>query len=170
MTPLNALYAVPKVRDKGTRLLVALLLFAACGTPAVEKTTIDVATDVRPREPVYESPADYAAPTTTERPKPRVSRSRTPNSGAVKSAPSRLPEASVWHALAQCESGGRWHINTGNGYYGGLQFSLSSWRWVGGTGYPHEASVATQIEMGRRLQARQGWGAWPACSRKLGLR
>lgn len=76
----------------------------------------------------------------------------------------------VWDALAQCESGGNWFINTGNGYYGGLQFSLASWESVGGTGYPHEHPAATQIEMGRRLQARQGWGAWPACSRKLGLR
>lgn len=77
---------------------------------------------------------------------------------------------SVWYDLAQCESGGNWQINTGNGYYGGLQFSLSSWRAVGGEGYPHEASVATQIEMGKRLQEIQGWGAWPGCSRELGLR
>lgn len=77
---------------------------------------------------------------------------------------------SVWDRLAQCESGGNWAINTGNGYYGGLQFSLSSWRAVGGTGYPHEHSRETQIEMGKRLQASGGWGHWPACSRKLGLR
>lgn len=76
----------------------------------------------------------------------------------------------TWDALAQCESGGNWHINTGNGYYGGLQFSLSSWQAVGGTGYPHEHSRETQILMGQRLQARQGWGAWPACTRKLGFR
>ena len=68
------------------------------------------------------------------------------------------------------EAGGNWGINTGNGYYGGLQFSLSSWRAVGGTGYPHEASRETQIAMGERLRAAQGWGAWPACSRRLGLR
>jgi hypothetical protein len=61
-------------------------------------------------------------------------------------------------------------MNSGNGYYGGLQFSLSSWRSVGGTGYPHEASRATQIQMGQRLQRSQGWGAWPACSSKLGYR
>lgn len=77
---------------------------------------------------------------------------------------------SVWDRLAQCESGGNWSINTGNGYYGGLQFSLSSWRAVGGSGYPHENSRETQIEMGKRLQASGGWGHWPACSRKLGLR
>ena len=76
----------------------------------------------------------------------------------------------VWDRLAQCESGGNWSINTGNGYYGGLQFSLGSWRAVGGSGYPHRASRAEQIRRGRRLKARQGWGAWPSCTRKLGLR
>jgi hypothetical protein len=76
----------------------------------------------------------------------------------------------VWDRLAACESGGNWSINTGNGYYGGLQFSLSSWRAVGGSGYPHRASRAEQIRRGRRLKARQGWGAWPSCSGKLGLR
>ncbi len=76
----------------------------------------------------------------------------------------------VWDRLAACEAGGRWSINTGNGYYGGLQFSLSSWRAVGGTGYPHQASREEQIKRGRLLKARQGWGAWPSCTRKLGLR
>jgi hypothetical protein len=75
----------------------------------------------------------------------------------------------VWLDLAQCEAGGNWAANTGNGYYGGLQFSLGSWEAVGGTGYPHEHSRDHQIEMGRRLQAQQGWGAWPHCSEKLGL-
>jgi LysM repeat protein len=79
------------------------------------------------------------------------------------------PSGSVWTALAACESGGDWAANTGNGYYGGLQFSLSSWQAVGGSGYPHEASPATQIAMGQRLQASQGWGAWPSCASQLGL-
>ena len=76
----------------------------------------------------------------------------------------------VWDRLAQCESGGNWQINTGNGYYGGLQFSLSSWRGVGGSGYPHQNSREEQIKRGELLLARQGWGAWPACSLKLGYR
>jgi hypothetical protein len=76
----------------------------------------------------------------------------------------------IWDDLARCESGGNWSINTGNGYYGGLQFSLASWRYVGGTGYPHQHSRAEQIVRGERLLQRQGWGAWPACSRKLGYR
>jgi hypothetical protein len=77
---------------------------------------------------------------------------------------------STWEAVAQCESGGNWSINTGNGYYGGLQFNLDSWRWVGGSGYPHEASKAEQIHRAEILHSRQGWNAWPACSSKLGLR
>ena len=77
---------------------------------------------------------------------------------------------SVWDQLAACEAGGNWSINTGNGYYGGLQFSASSWAAVGGRGLPHQASKSEQIMRGQMLQARQGWGAWPACSAKLGLR
>jgi LysM repeat protein len=76
----------------------------------------------------------------------------------------------VWDRLAQCESGGNWSINTGNGYYGGLQFSLSSWRAVGGSGLPSNASKSEQIARAERLQAIQGWGAWPACTAKLGIR
>jgi resuscitation-promoting factor RpfA len=72
--------------------------------------------------------------------------------------------------LAQCESGGRWGINTGNGYFGGLQFSAATWRSVGMTGLPHQHSKDAQIDAGIRLQQRSGWGQWPACSRKLGLR
>ncbi len=75
----------------------------------------------------------------------------------------------VWDQLAQCESGGNWAINTGNGFYGGLQFTLSTWQGYGGTGMPHEASREAQIAVAERVQAGQGWGAWPACSAELGL-
>lgn len=78
-------------------------------------------------------------------------------------------DGSVWDKLAACEAGGNWAINTGNGYYGGLQFSLSSWRGVGGSGLPSDASREEQIMRGQMLQARSGWGAWPACSARLGL-
>jgi hypothetical protein len=76
----------------------------------------------------------------------------------------------TWDALADCEAGGNWAINTGNGYYGGLQFSQSSWEAVGGTGRPDQASKSTQISMGMRLQESSGWGAWPACTAELGWR
>ena len=76
----------------------------------------------------------------------------------------------VWDNLAQCESGGNWHINTGNGFYGGLQFTLSTWHAYGGSGMPHHHSRASQIKVAERVQGSQGWGAWPACSANIGLR
>ena len=78
-------------------------------------------------------------------------------------------DGATWDALAQCESGGNWSINTGNGFYGGLQFTQQSWNGVGMSGSPANATRAQQIEAGERLLAIQGWGAWPACSAKLGL-
>jgi uncharacterized protein YabE (DUF348 family) len=78
--------------------------------------------------------------------------------------------STVWDSLAQCESGGNWAINTGNGYYGGLQFNLGTWQAYGGTGYPHQASRETQIAVATRLRdATGGYGSWPGCSAKLGL-
>ena len=76
----------------------------------------------------------------------------------------------VWDKIAKCESGGNWSINTGNGYYGGLQFSPSTWRAHGGSGMPHKASRAEQIAIAKKVQKSQGWGAWPGCTAKLGLR
>lgn len=78
----------------------------------------------------------------------------------------------VWDRLARCESGGNWSINTGNGYYGGLQFALATWRNVGGSGMPHEASKAEQIRRAEILVSRSGGSYrahWPSCSRSLGL-
>jgi membrane protein involved in colicin uptake len=76
----------------------------------------------------------------------------------------------AWDRLAECESGGNWAANTGNGYYGGLQFALSSWTSAGGTGMPHQASRSTQIAVAQRLWQSGGWAHWPACSSKLGYR
>ena len=88
---------------------------------------------------------------------------------ALAGTANAAPE-SAWDRLAQCESGGNWQINTGNGYYGGLQFSLRTWRAFGGSGMPHQASKAQQIAVAERTLAAQGWNAWPSCSRKMGLR
>ncbi len=93
--------------------------------------------------------------------------------GAVAlAAPAQAASDSTWDRLAQCESGGNWSINTGNGFYGGVQFTVGSWRAVGGqkfAAYPHHASRAEQIWAAERLLDIQGWGAWPACSARLGL-
>ena len=115
-------------------------------------------------------PPTTEAPTTTEEtapPETEPPAEAPPDSGGGFGDPSSYE---TWDALAECESGGNWAANTGNGYYGGLQFSASTWHSVGGTGLPHEHSRETQILMGQRLQARSGWGQWPACSRELGLR
>ncbi|MFF0542409.1 transglycosylase family protein [Nocardia thailandica] len=79
---------------------------------------------------------------------------------------------SDWDRLAQCEAGGNWGINTGNGFQGGLQFSPSTWNAHGGGQYAASANQATreqQIAVAEKVLASQGWGAWPSCSAKLGL-
>lgn len=87
-----------------------------------------------------------------------------------------VPEVSnggVWDSIAQCESTGNWSINNGNGFSGGLQFTPSTWAAFGGTQYAsgaHMASREQQIAVAEKVQAAQGWGAWPACTSKLGLR
>ena len=108
-------------------------------------------------------PAAASVQTTT-------SNSATPKRPATQTTTIAVADGSVWDRIAQCESGGNWHINTGNGYYGGLQFTVGSWRGVGGSGLPSDASREEQIVRGQILQARQGWGAWPACTAKLGIR
>jgi hypothetical protein len=78
----------------------------------------------------------------------------------------------TWDRLAGCESGGNWHTNTGNGYYGGLQFSSGTWLAYGGGAYAARADLATreqQIAIGEKVLKGSGWGAWPACSARLGL-
>lgn len=90
---------------------------------------------------------------------------------AVAPSASAAPD-SDWDRLAQCESGGNWGINTGNGFQGGLQFAPSTWSAYGGTEYAATANQATreqQITVGERVLAEQGWTAWPACSAQLGL-
>ncbi|SDI52820.1 LysM domain-containing protein [Actinokineospora alba] len=73
-----------------------------------------------------------------------------------------------WDAIAQCESGGNWSINTGNGYYGGLQFSASTWRAYGGSGMAHQASREEQIRVAENVLKGQGIGAWPTCGKRAG--
>ncbi|MFX4273568.1 transglycosylase family protein [Propionibacteriaceae bacterium Y1685] len=94
------------------------------------------------------------------------------SSGSSPKAPS-VSDGSVWDKLAKCESGGNWSINTGNGFYGGLQFTSQTWKAFGGGKYAENAHLATreqQIAIAKKVQASQGWGAWPACTSKLGIR
>lgn len=79
----------------------------------------------------------------------------------------------TWERLAQCESGGNWSINTGNGYYGGIQISKQTWDGHGGrefAAYAHQTVKWNQMTVGQRILDNQGWGAWPYCSREIGMR
>ncbi len=90
----------------------------------------------------------------------------------LAATPAEAASSRTWNRLAQCESGGRWHINTGNGYYGGLQFSYSTWRAFNGGRFAPRADLATRHEQkltAERTLNAQGWGAWPSCSQRLGL-
>ncbi|MGH3354878.1 MAG: transglycosylase family protein [Nocardioidaceae bacterium] len=87
-------------------------------------------------------------------------------------APDYSGGGTVWDELAECESGGNWATNTGNGYYGGLQFSSETWQAYGGGAYASTADQASreaQIAIAEKVQAAQGWGAWPSCAAELGL-
>ena len=93
------------------------------------------------------------------------------------SRPARAPvrvaavlDDDIWAKLRKCEAGGRYDANSGNGYYGAYQFSAGTWRSLGYPGLPHQAPPEMQNEAARRLQARSGWGQWPACARRIGAR
>ena len=73
-----------------------------------------------------------------------------------------------WQGVAQCEAGGNWHANTGNGFYGGLQFSMRTWSAHGGSGMPNEAPAWRQAEVGERVRQSSGLGAWPHCGQYYG--
>lgn len=109
-----------------------------------------------------------------------------PQAAVAKTAPTPRPterrssaaapstaSGSIWDRVAACESGGNWHINTGNGFYGGLQFTYSTWLGYGGGAYAPRADLATrdqQIAIAQKVLAGQGWNAWPVCSYKAGAR
>ena len=134
-----------------------------------------------PPAPAVEESASSPVPTTSQAPQresqpvaqePVVSEPvEVPQSSASPVA--EVASGSVWDSLAQCESGGNWAINTGNGYYGGLQFNPGTWNAYGGGQYAATADQATreqQIAVAEKVQVAQGWGAWPACTASLGIR
>ncbi|WP_198520392.1 transglycosylase family protein [Kitasatospora sp. CB02891] len=95
-----------------------------------------------------------------------------PVAGLLTATSAHAADASTWDKVAQCESTGNWSINTGNGFYGGLQFTSSTWAAYGGTAYAPQANQATkaqQIDVAEKVLASQGPGAWPVCSVKAGL-
>jgi transglycosylase-like protein len=108
--------------------------------------------------------------------KQRASRSGTRQRVVPAPTPKRVTAAArpsddlIWQRLRNCEAGGRYDRNSGNGYYGAYQMSAGTWRSLGYKGLPHLAPAEAQDEAARKLQARSGWGQWPACSRRVGAR
>jgi hypothetical protein len=167
-TSLVALRSSQAVQADNARIGALQAVRTTTTLPPTTTTTVPpTTTTTAPPTTTTTVPPTTEAPPPPPQPPPPVEEPPPPSSGGGLGDPA---DYASWDALAECESGGDWSINTGNGYYGGLQFSLSSWQAVGGTGYPHENSRETQITMGQRLQASQGWGAWPACTRELGWR
>jgi hypothetical protein len=99
-----------------------------------------------------------------------VPSSAPPPAPPASGGPAPEPAGHDWDAVARCESGGRWSINTGNGFYGGLQFTARTWLAFGGAAYAPRADLATraqQIAVAEKVLAEQGPGAWPTCGRTL---
>lgn len=154
---LPASSAAPLVADR------SLLSARSASLTTVARTSEEVAAP-----PVPAPPAEVAMEAT-------LVTIPTPKPAPVAAAPQRVVTFdgdTVWDQLAQCESGGNWAINTGNGYYGGLQFDLSTWAGYGGLEFaerPDLASREQQIIVAERLHAARGFQPWPACRIKLGL-
>jgi len=133
--------------------------------------TADEKLDTRPVPQNSVIPAAAVKAATTSAAQPAAQTAAAP----VVSQPTPIASAasgSVWDRIAACESGGNWHINTGNGFYGGLQFTEQTWLGYGGGRYAARADLATrdqQIAIAEATQAAQGWGAWPVCSVKAGV-
>jgi hypothetical protein len=112
--------------------------------------------------PAPPPPTPGKSPTTRPRPVP------TSRAAAAAQVPAGAGWSGPWACIARYESGGNPATDTGNGYYGGLQFSMSTWATYGGTGNPAQASIATQEAVAERVLAGQGWRAWPNTSRLCG--
>jgi Transglycosylase-like domain len=136
-----------------------------------------------PAVPKAKKKTKKVAPTTTEAPPSdqealalpanKLKASKTSDTKAPAQAKENSSNANLdaaFAALRKCESGGNYKIATGNGYYGAYQFDPRTWRSLGYTGLPSDAPPEVQDEAARKLLAKAGWGQWPACSRKLGLR
>jgi hypothetical protein len=100
----------------------------------------------------------------------RILTAPSPTPKQVTAAATRGGDEMVWQRLRNCEAGGRYDRNSGNGYYGAYQMSAGTWHSLGYGGLPHQAPPEVQDQAARKLQARSGWGQWPACSRRVGAR
>jgi hypothetical protein len=113
-------------------------------------------------------PPTTAAPTTTTAP-PTTTTTAPPTTTTAAPSASYVSSSGNWAALRECESGDDYSENSGNGYYGAYQFSEQTWQGLGYSGLPSDAAPSVQDQAAQQLQARSGWGQWPACSAELGL-
>lgn len=161
-------------------LLLAIRLKVQMGPPGPQAHAGVLEMPPAPIHTTLHSPADVKPSAPVVRPAPIVPRatvSTAPTPPLADPAPIPLADPAPipsgghdWDAVAQCESGGNWSINTGNGYYGGLQASLSTWNFYGGQEFaarPDLASREQQIAIAEKVLAKQGAGAWPVCGKNL---
>lgn len=143
--------------------MAGLLLLAACSSPTLSPARTGLPPTTT--SVVVTSTTSVAPTTTTVTTLPTTTTHRHVHAASVQ------PSDDVWYRLALCETGGKMdNPNTGNGYYGYFQFSLTTWQGVGGPGYPHHHPYEVQKEYAVKLHARDGWRPWPKCSKNLGLR
>lgn len=142
-----------------------LLIANSHHKPVLAQKMLPTATPTATETPTP-TPLPTDTPIPTSVPTPSSSGLTGVQSGSTSNNPT---DDVVWEKLADCESHQNWADDTGNGYFGGLQFSQSAWESVGGAGKPSSASREEQISRGKLLQQQRGWAAWGACSRELGL-
>lgn len=169
LAPLTARSARPEPAVEVEPLLAALpdvVTSTLARSALVDRTGLSGGTVSGATESV--APPDADQPTTV----PMVASLVTIPTAAPRAPVVTFNGNSVWDTLAMCEASGNWAANTGNGYYGGLQFSLATWNGYGGAEfavYPHQATRGQQIAVAERLRAARGYQPWPACRAKLGL-
>ncbi len=152
----------------GDALVALTSLLTPAPTPAPTTTTTTAPVDPAPTTTTTSSappPAPTTTTTTAPTPPPAPP---TPAPATTAPAPA-APAGGVWAELRNCESGGNYADNTGNGYYGAYQFSEGTWQSLGFSGLPSDAPPAVQDQAAQELQAQSGWGQWPSCSEQLGL-
>ncbi|MFD1810868.1 transglycosylase family protein [Rhodococcus gannanensis] len=156
--------APPEQRIEDPTMNMSRTIQESAGTPGVRDVTYAVTTVNG-----VETGREELSETVTTAPTPKVVRVGAKPGTEVPP----VANGATWDALAQCEATGNWNINTGNGYYGGVQFDQNTWERQGGLKYAPRADLATreeQIAIASKTQQTQGWGAWPSCTSRLGLR
>ncbi|EME19530.1 resuscitation-promoting factor [Rhodococcus triatomae] len=156
--------AAPEQRIEDPTMNMSRTVQESAGAPGVRDVTYAVTTVNG-----VETGREELSETVTTPPTPKVVRVGAKPGTEVPP----VANGATWDALAQCEATGNWQINTGNGFYGGVQFDQNTWERQGGLKYAPRADLATreeQIAIASKTQQTQGWGAWPSCTSRLGLR